>query len=112
MGHDHVVYPVVACNPCPVSALAQLPRRGGVRDIPLAGEAPLAQPSTVVAHVGRHLSAEVYMLPALAGLLSYLIVERVSNRGPQIASPDYSYLTPFSALGRCFLCKINGSTGL
>src|SRR5260370_25910947 len=103
MGHDHVFYTVVACNPCPVSALAQLPRRGGVRYIPLAGEAPLEQPSTVVAHVGQHLSAEVYMLPALAVLLSYVIVERVYNRGPQIASPDLSYLTPLYDQRICIL---------
>jgi hypothetical protein len=43
----------------------------------------------------QHLLAEEYILPAPADWFYCLVVVRVSNRGLQIASPDYSYLTPF-----------------
>src|SRR5436305_12243340 len=67
----------------------------------LAGVSKMEQNPTYFVRGKHYLLVEEYILPVPADCYLYQGVVRVSNRGLQIASPDYSYLTPFLL---CTIC--------
>jgi hypothetical protein len=83
--------------------VAQGLRREEDQSIPLAVVAQVVRSSIDSVRDTQYLSVEDYILPALADWFLSQVVVRVSNRGLQIASPDYSYLTPFLLCTTCIL---------